>query len=210
MLGLIGKKVGMTQVFDAKGILTPVTVIKIEGNVVVSKRTKEKDKYEAVVLGAFDKKKPTKPYAGQFKGVDSVKSKLVEMRNFDKEVQGGEVLGVELFKNISFVDVAGTSKGKGFQGAMKRHNFSGGPAAHGSKFHRHLGGTGMSATPSRTVKGTKMAGRMGNEKVTVQNLKVVKVDEELKILMVKGAIPGPSNSTVIVRKAKKRGLSYEG
>ncbi len=206
MLGLIGKKVGMTQVFDAQGKLTPVTVIKIEGNVVVKDRTVEKNGYNAVVLGAFNKKKnsTTKPYAGQFEKVCDVKSTLVEMRDYEKEANIGDELGIELFKDIAFVDVAGTSKGKGFQGAMKRHGFSGGPSTHGSKFHRHLGGTGTSATPSRTHKGVKMAGHMGNEKVTVQNLRVVRVDEDLKVLMVKGAVPGPSNSVVIVKKAKKK------
>ncbi len=206
MLGLIGKKIGMTQVFDANGILTPVTVIKIEGNVVVANRSEEKHGYNAALLGSIDKKKSTttKPYAGQFKDVSEPKQHLVEIRDFDAEVQVGDVLGVDIFNEISFVDVTGTSKGKGFAGGVKRHGFGGGRASHGSKFHRGIGGTAMSATPSRTFKGTRMPGHMGNERTTVQNLKVVKVDEELQVLLVKGAVPGPAQSVVIVKKAVKK------
>lgn len=206
MLGLIGKKVGMTQVFDDRGVLTPVTVIKIEDNVVVSERTVEKSGYSACVIGAVDAKKNrvTKPYAGQFKDVCEPKRMLVEMRDYEKEVNIGDVLGLDIFQDIAFVDVEGTSKGKGYQGVMKRHNFSGGRATHGSKFHRGLGGTGMAATPSRVFKGTKMPGRMGGEKTTVQNLRVVKIDAEKKVLMVKGAVPGPRQSVVIVKKSKKK------
>ena len=205
MLGLIGKKVGMTQVFDEKGRLTPVTVIKVEGNVVVANRTEEVNGYKAAVLGSGEMKadRATKPYAGQFKGGKPMKS-IVEFRDYEKEVQVGDVLGVDLFNDVRFVDVTGTSKGKGYQGSMKRHNFGGGRATHGSKFHRDLGGTAMSSTPSRTFKGKKMAGHMGNERVTVQNLQVVRVDENLQVLMVKGAIPGPAQSTVIVKKAVKK------
>jgi large subunit ribosomal protein L3 len=206
MLGLIGKKVGMTQVFDDRGVLTPVTVIRIEDNVVVSERTVEKSGYSACVIGAVDAKKNrvTKPYAGQFKDVCEPKKMLVEMRDYEKEVNIGDVLGLDIFQDIAFVDVEGTSKGKGFQGVMKRHNFSGGSDTHGSKFHRGLGGTGMAATPSRVFKGTKMPGRMGGEKTTVQNLRVVKIDAEKKVLMVKGAVPGPRQSVVIVKKSKKK------
>ncbi len=206
MLGLIGKKIGMTQVFDAKGILTPVTVIKIEDNVVVANRTVEKNGYSAAVLGCGDVKKNrvSKPYAGQFGDVCDPKKTVLEMRDFDKEVSVGEVLGVDTFKDVTFVDVTGTSKGKGYQGGMKRYNFGGGRATHGSKFHRDLGGTAMSTTPARTFKGHHMAGHMGDEKVTVQNLKVIAVDSEMQVLMVKGAIPGPNQSTVVVRKAIKK------
>ena len=193
MLGLIGKKVGMTQVFDEKGRLTPVTVIKIEGNVVVAEKTEDKNGYKAAVLGSGDMKasRATKPYAGQFDG--DPKATLME-----------DVLGVDLFKDVRFVDVTGTSKGKGYQGGMKRHGFGGGRKTHGSKFHRDLGGTAMSSTPSRTFKGKKMAGHMGFERVTVQNLRVVRVDENLQVLMVKGAIPGPAASVVVVKKAVKK------
>lgn len=206
MLGLIGKKIGMTQVFDAQGRLTPVTVIKIEGNVVVADRTEEKNGYSAVVLGSVDKKKSTttKPYAGQFKEICDPKQYLAEIRDFDSDAKIGDVLGVDIFKDINFVDVTGTSKGKGFQGVVKRYGFGGGRASHGSKFHRDIGGTGQSASPSRVFKGRRMAGHMGNERTTVQNLKVVRVDEELQVLMVKGAIPGPAQSVVIVKKAIKK------
>src|SRR5690554_65052 len=206
MLGLIGKKAGMTQVFDAQGRLTPVTVIKIEGNVVVADRTEDKHGYDAVALGTVDKKKSTitKPYAGQFTDVCEPKQHVIEFRDYDQEVKVGEVLGVDIFKDISFVDVTGTSKGKGFAGGMKRHGFAGGRATHGSKFHRDIGGTAMSSTPARTFKGTRMAGRMGADRVTVQNLRVVRVDEEMQVLLVKGAIPGPAQSVVIVKKAKKK------
>jgi len=206
MLGLIGKKVGMTQVFDAQGRLTPVTVIKIEGNVIVADLTEEKNGYTAAVIGSVDKKKSTvtKPYAGQFTDICGPKQIVREFRNFDKEVTVGEVLGVDIFKDTTFVDVTGVTKGKGFAGGMKRHNFKGGRATHGSKFHRDIGGTAMSSSPARTFKGTRMAGHMGNEKHTVQNLKVVRVDEEMQVLMVRGAIPGPAQSVVIVKKAIKK------
>lgn len=206
MLGLIGKKVGMTQVFDAQGRLTPVTVIKIEDNVVIANRTDDKNGYSAAVLGSGEIKKSrtTKPYAGQFKDVCEPKKNVVEVKDFDNEVAVGDVLGVDLFKDVAFVDVTGTSKGKGYQGGIKRYGFGGGRATHGSKFHRDIGGTAMSSTPSHTFKGTRMAGHMGNEKVTVQNLKVVAVDSEMQVLMVKGAIPGATESTVIVKKAVKK------
>lgn len=206
MLGLIGKKVGMTQVFDAKGRLTPVTVIKFEDNVVVAERTEEVNGYKAVALGSIDMKKNrvTKPYAGQFKDICEPKKVVVEFRDYDQEVAKGAVLKVDLFKDVAYVDVTGTSKGKGYQGGMKRWNNGGGRATHGSKFHRDLGGTAMSSTPSRTFKGHHMAGHMGVDKVTVQNLRVVRVDEAMQVMMVKGAIPGPTSSVVIVKKAVKK------
>ncbi|OQY35204.1 MAG: 50S ribosomal protein L3 [Spirochaetaceae bacterium 4572_59] len=206
MIGLIGKKAGMTQVFDEEGTLTPVTVIEVEPNVVVASRTLEKDGYNAVVLGSVEMKSSnvTKPYAGQFKNDVTPKKHVIEIRDFEKECNVGDSFGVELIENLVYVDVVGTSKGKGFQGVMKRHNFSGGRATHGSKFHRVGGSTGMAAYPSKVIKGTKMAGRMGGEKKTVQNLEVVRVDAEKKIVLVKGAIPGTKNSIVLVRTAKKK------
>jgi len=206
MLGLIGKKIGMTQVFDDGGNLVPVTVIKVEKNIVVGTRTEEKDGYSACVMGSVDKKKNrvTKPYGGQFpEGVDP-KRHILEIRDFDKEYSIGDSFGIELLDGVGFVDVIGTSKGKGFQGAMKRHNFKGGRATHGSKFHRDLGGTGMAAWPSRVFKGTKMAGRMGGERKTVQNLRVVSMDADNQLIAVKGAVPGPKSCMVFIRKAKKR------
>ena len=206
MLGLIGKKVGMTQVFDAQGKLIPVTVIKVEDNVVIANRTDDKNGYSAAVVatGEMKKSQTTKPYAGQFKDVCEPKKVVMEMRDFDNEVNVGDKLGVDLFKEVAYVDVTGVSKGKGYQGGMKRHGFGGGRKTHGSKFHRDLGGTAMSSTPAHTFKGHKMAGHMGNEQVTVQNLKLVAVDSEMQVLMVKGAIPGPTDSTVVVKKAVKK------
>ena len=206
MLGLIGKKVGMTQVFDAQGKLIPVTVIKVEDNVVIANRTDDKNGYSAAVVatGEIKKSQTTKPYAGQFKDVCEPKKVVMEMRDFDNEVNVGDKLGVDLFKEVAYVDVTGVSKGKGYQGGMKRYGFGGGRKTHGSKFHRDLGGTAMSSTPAHTFKGHRMAGHMGNEQVTVQNLKLVAVDSEMQVLMVKGAIPGPTDSTVIIKKAVKK------
>ena len=208
MLGLIGKKVGMTQVFDEYGELIPVTVIKVEPNLVVDQRTPEKNGYGAVLLGASDAKasRVTAPVKGQFAKNDlEPKRRLVEMRDFDHECAIGDTLGVELFENSAFVDVIGTSKGKGYQGVMKRHGFGGGRKTHGSKFHRGNGSTGMAAWPSRVIKGTKMAGRMGGERRTAQNLRVVLVDQEQQMMLVNGAVPGARNSYVIVQASKKKG-----
>lgn len=206
MLGLIGKKVGMTQVYDEQGVMTPVTVIKFEDNVVVGKRDVAKDGYEACVMGTVDKKskKVNKPYGGQFPEGIEPKQFLYEMRDFEVEAEIGQSYGVELLDALKFVDVIGTTKGKGYQGVMKRHGFSGGRKTHGSKFHRANGSTGMAAYPSRVIKGTKMPGRMGGERKTVQNLKVVRIDAEKQIILVKGAIPGTRNSVVLVRRAKKK------
>jgi large subunit ribosomal protein L3 len=206
MIGLIGKKVGMTQIFDEDGVLTPVTVIEVVPNVVIDQRDEKNHGYSAVVLGALDKKESrvSKPEAGQYKDGVSPKKHIVEFRDFDKECAVGDSLGLELFGGFRFVDVVGTTKGKGYQGVMKRYNFGGGRATHGSKFHREPGSTGNSTTPGRTIKGRKMPGRMGGERSTVQNLKIVKIDQEKNVMLVKGAIPGSRDSVVIVRQSKKR------
>jgi large subunit ribosomal protein L3 len=207
MVGLIGKKIGMTQVFDNDGELTPVTVIQIEPNFVVASKEENKDGYNAVVLGAVDIKaeKLNKPVAGQFRKNDAApKRHVVEIRDFEKEYKIGDSFGVELFDGMRFVDVIGTTKGKGYQGVMKRHGFSGGRKTHGSKFHRANGSTGMAAYPSRVIKGTKMPGRMGGERQTVQNLQVVQIDTENNVVLVKGAVPGKKNSMVVIRNAKKK------
>ncbi|MBQ5490837.1 MAG: 50S ribosomal protein L3 [Treponema sp.] len=211
MKGLIAKKVGMTQVFDENGNLTPVTVIRVEPNTVIATKTEEKCGYNAVVLGLDDLKqlkdgtfKTSKSYAGQFPKDITPKRHLKEFRDFDGEVKVGDQIGVELFNGVRFIDVTATSKGKGFQGVMKRWGFHGGRATHGSKFHREAGGTGACTTPGHTLKGIKMPGHMGFERVTVQNLKVVKVDPELKVLMVRGAVPGVKDCTLIVRAAVKK------
>ncbi len=206
MKGLIAKKVGMTQVFDESGNLTPVTVIRVEPNTVIATKTEDKFGYSAVVLGLDDLKtgKASKAYAGQFPENVSPKRHLKEFRDFDGEVKVGDQIGVELFNSVRFIDVTATSKGKGFQGVMKRWGFHGGRATHGSKFHREAGGTGCCTTPGHSLKGIKMPGHMGFERVTVQNLKVVKVDPELKVLMVKGAVPGIKKGTLIVKAAVKK------
>ena len=206
MKGLIGKKLGMTQVFDESGNLTPVTVIHVEPNTVVATRTKENNGYEAVVLGVGDLKpnKVTKPYAGQFSEGVTPKRTLKEFRDFDNEVKIGDQFGVELFDKTRFLDVTANSKGKGFQGVMKRWGFHGGRKTHGSKFHREPGGTGQCTTPGHTLKNTKLPGRMGNVRVTVQNLRIVKIDPELKVILVRGAVPGTRNSTLIVKSAVKK------
>jgi len=205
MKGLIAKKIGMTQIFDESGNLTPVTVIHVEPNVVVAKKTKENCGYDAVVLGLDDMKesKVSKAYAGQFPENITPKRKLKEFRDFEKEVNVGDVIGLELFENCRFLDVTATSKGKGFQGVMKRWGFHGGRATHGSKFHREAGGTGT-INPQHTFKNIKMAGRMGFRRVTVQNLKIVKVDPELNVILVRGAVPGNKDCTLIVKSAVKK------
>lgn len=206
MNGLIAKKVGMTQVFDESGNMIPVTVIQIEPNVVVRAKTKEKDGYNAVVLGvdSLKENKVSKPYKGQFAENVKARRTLREFRDFEKEVKVGDELGIEIFDGTRFLDVTAMSKGKGFQGVMKRWGFHGGRATHGSKFHREGGGTGQSTTPGHTFKNTKMPGRMGFKKVTVQNLQIVRSDADLKVILVRGAVPGKKNCTLIVKSAVKK------
>ena len=206
MKGLIAKKVGMTQVFDESGNLTPVTVIHVEPNVVIAKKAKENCGYDAVVLGLDDMKasKASKAYAGQFPENIAPKRHLKEFRDFEKDVNVGDVVGLELFEGTRFLDVTATSKGKGFQGVMKRWGFHGGRATHGSKFHREAGGTGSCTSPGHCFKNVKMAGHAGCDRVTIQNLKVVKVDPELKVVMVRGAVPGNKNCTLIIKNAVKK------
>lgn len=204
MLGLIGTKVGMTQVFDEQGTQTPVTVIRIDANAVVGHRTPERDGYSAVVLGAgsIKKSRVRKPYAGQFpEGLQPTKV-LKEVRDFGRECKVGDSFGVEAFEGTRFVDVQGISKGKGFQGAMKRHGFGGGPKSHGSLVHREVGSAGVAS--GKSFKGARMPGRMGGETAKVQNLRIVKVDVEKKVLLVKGAVPGPRGGRLFVTQAGKR------
>jgi len=205
MLALIGKKIGMTQLFDEEGVRVPVTVVQVTPNVLVQERTQEKNGYAAAVLGAdpIKKKNTPKPYAGQFpQGIDPTRH-LVEVKDFEKECKVGDKLGVEIFEGVRFVDVRGITKGKGFQGVVKRHGFAGGPGQHGSKFHREMGSVGTGAF-RKIVPGSHMPGRMGNERFTVQNLKVFQVDKEKGLLLIRGAVPGRRNGTVIVTKAKKK------
>ena len=206
MVGLIGRKIGMTQVFDENGILTPVSVIKFEDNFVVGERSPERDGYSACLLGSVEMKESrvTKPYAGQFTGGVKPQKHLYEVRDFDIDFEVGQKLGVELFSGAGYVDVIGTSKGKGYQGVIKRHNFGGGRKTHGSKFHRAPGSTGQAAWPSKVIKGRKMPGRMGAERRTVQNLRIVRIDPDKQVLLVGGTVPGARDSMVLVRDAKKR------
>lgn len=208
MLGVLGKKIGMTRIFeDGKAI--PVTVIEAGPNFVLQKKTVEKEGYNALQIG-FDEKKEkntVKPMMGIFNKAE-VKplSFIKEFKTDDVEnYELGQEIKADLLDGVEFVDVVGTSKGKGTAGVMKRHNFGGNRATHGvSRNHRLGGSIGQSATPSKVLKGTKMAGQYGNARVTVQNLKLVKVDVENNMLLIKGAIPGPKNGYVIVKPAVKK------
>ena len=206
MLGLFAKKVGMTQVFDEAGNMVPVTVMRVDPNVVIAQKTEEKDGYKAVVVGIDEAKKSrvTKPYAGQFPEDIAPKKRLKELRDFEKEVAVGDKLGIEVLEGIRYVDVSGVSKGKGFQGVVKRYGFGGGRKTHGSKFHREPGSTGQSTYPHKTFKNVKLPGRMGREKVTVLSQRVVKMDTEKQLILVKGAVPGINKGLVFVRAAVKR------
>lgn len=207
--GLLGTKLGMTQVWDENNKLVPVTVIEIAPNVVTQVRTPEKDGYEAVQIaaGAIDPRKVNQPAAGHFReaGV-TPRRHLAEVRTADaSSYELGQELTVDgTFEAGQLVDVVGTSKGKGFAGVMKRHNFKGVSASHGShRNHRKPGSIGASSTPSRVFKGMRMAGRMGGERVTVLNLRVHAVDAEKGLLLVKGAVPGARGRLVFVRNAVK-------
>ncbi len=208
-LKLIGKKKGMTRLFDESGNQVVCTVIAAEPNIVTQLKSKETDGYVAIQLSASkvkSKKNISKPVQGHLaKAGDMLSKTLAESRVADLEGYSlGQEIGVDHFNDVKFVDVAGVSKGKGYQGVMKRHHFSGGPASHGSGFHRHAGSTGMRSTPGRCLPGVKKAGRMGAEKVTVQNLRVVRIDQEKRVIIVEGAIPGAPGGLVFVTKAKKK------
>lgn len=204
MVALIGKKAGMTQIFDEKGNVIPVTVIEFEPNTVVSVKGDEASSTVMLGVEKMKEKKITKPYRGQFKdGVVPLRL-LKEFKRFEKKVAVGDKLNVDIFDDVKYVDATAISKGKGFQGVMKRWGYAGGPSAHGSKFHREAGSTGHSTTPGRSFKNTTMPGRMGCEQVTVQNLKIVKIDKELSVVMVKGAVPGHKDSTVFLKSAVKK------
>ncbi len=205
MPGLLGKKIGMTSVFSADGKNMPCTVIEVGPCVVTQVKTVDNDGYDAVQIGFQPKtdKHTTKAEAGHFKAAGVTPQRyLVEFRELEREFKLGETLKVDdVFEENIYVDVTGTSKGKGFQGVMKRYNFGGGDASHGNKRRHRTGGSiGASATPSKVIKGKKMAGRMGGERVTVQNLEVIKVIPEHNLLVVKGSVPGAKNSTVIIYK----------
>ena len=205
--GLIGKKVGMTQIFGADGSLIPVTVVEAGPCRVVFKKTVEKDGYNAVQISFKDAKEKhlTKPVLGHFKknGVSPARYLAEFTAGAAASLTAGQELTVEIFKEGELIDVSGVTKGKGFQGVMKRHKFAGGPATHGSMFHRAPGSIGSSAYPSRVRKNKRMPGHMGDKKRTVQNLEIVGVRKEDNLLLIRGAIPGSPGSLVIVRKAVK-------
>ena len=209
--GILGTKLGMTQVFDEDAQVVPVTVVRAGPCPVVQARTPDRDGYSAVQLGFGRTKRPNKPESGHAaKGGVEAPGHLVELR-LEGEWSPGDVVTVEQFSEGDFVDVSGTSKGKGFAGPMKRHGFGGMSASHGThKVHRAPGAIGACATPSRVFPGTRMAGRMGNNRVTVQSLEVVRVDTERNLLLVKGAVPGSNGSLVIVRDAAKRPAAAGG
>ena len=205
MSGLIGRKVGMTSIFDENGKNIPCTVIEAGPCIVTQVRTEEVDGYSALQLGFDDKaeKRANKAESGHFmKAGSSTKTKVVEFRDFEGEYKLGDTLGVDLFVEGEFVDVSATSKGKGFQGVVKRHGFAGvGQATHGQ--HNRLrapGSIGASSYPSKVFKGMRMAGRMGGQKVTVQNLRVLKIVPEKNLIVVKGCVPGHKNAYLTIEK----------
>ena len=211
--GIIGRKVGMTQIFDPDGTVHPATVIKAGPCVVVQAKTAQTDGYEAVQIGLVEDKplKANKATAGHFKkaGVPPTRVRRElplkpAAAGADAAAEGaktGDVVNVSIFADGERVDVIGTSRGKGFQGVMKRHNFGGGAGSHGSMFHRAPGSIGASSYPSRVVKGMRMAGHLGADRVTVRNLKVLRVDTENNLLLLEGAVPGGPNAIVVIRKA---------
>ena len=212
MKGILGTKLGMTQVFDENNRVVPVTVVKAEPNVVTQVRTEEKDGYTAVQLaaGAIDPRKVNKPVAGHFaKAGVTPRRHLVELRTTDAgEYTVGQEITAEVFEAGAVIDVTGTSKGKGYAGVMKRHGFKGQGASHGAQaVHRKPGSIGGCATPGRVFKGLRMAGRMGNDRVTTQNLTVHAVRAEDGLLLIKGAVPGPKGGVLFVRSAAKGGNS---
>ena len=205
--GLIGKKVGMTQLFGEDGSVIPVTVLQAGPCVVVQRKTKKNDGYDAVQIGLVEaraKKKVTKPLKGHFDKAKIPPARVLREFKLEEgsQLNPGDKILVSLFKDIDNVDVSGVSKGLGFMGVIKRHGFSGGAATHGSMFHRAPGSIGSSSYPSRVFKGMKMGGREGSKNITTKKLKIIQIDEEKNILVVRGAVPGPNGSTVIIKKSK--------
>lgn len=208
MEGILGKKLGMTQIYLDDGTAVPVTVVQAGPCLVVQRKTAARDGYDAVQLGLVEDRPPRRvgrPLGGHFQkaGVAAMR-RLAEFRvAADDEAKAGDQVKASIFAADDYVDVAGTSKGKGFQGVIKRHGFRGGRATHGSMFHRAPGSIGASAFPSRVYPGTRLGGRMGGERVTAKNLKVVKVDEEQNLLYLRGAVPGAKDGYLAIRRAKR-------
>ncbi len=207
MKGILGKKIGMTQVFTKNGKLIPVTVVLVEPNVVTQIKTVEKDGYNAIQLAT----ETVRPKVSNKPKMGHTNKAGTEPKRFLREIRGvnvedytlGQEIGVDIFTEGEFVDVTGTSKGKGFQGVIKRHNQSRGPMGHGSQYHRGVGSLGT-MLPMHVLKGKKMPGHMGNVKRTVQNLEIISVDKENSVILVKGNIPGPKKSLVMIRTAVKK------
>lgn len=206
---LLGKKIGMTQVFTEDGRMVPVTAIEVEPNFVVQVKTKDKEGYPAIQIGygAIKEKRVTKPMKGHFDKAKVAPAKyLAEVPVLEgEEYKVGQKLTVgEVFATVGHADVVGVSKGKGFAGVIKRHGFRGGPGGHGSHFHRAPGSVGMAATPSRVLPGRKLPGQLGNARVTSQNLEIVRVESEKNLILVKGAVPGANGTVVMVKEAVKK------
>ncbi len=205
---IIGKKVGMTQVFDEQGRQSNVTVLEVGPCTVVQVKTIEKDGYAAAQLGYGPQKKQrlNKPALGHLEkaGVEPVRVLREVEIAADEEVKAGDQVTASLFEDVAYVDVTGTTKGRGFQGVVKRYNFGGGRASHGSGTHRGPGSIGMKVSPARVFKGKKMPGHMGSDRVTTQNLRVVQVRPDDNVILVEGAVPGPTGGLVMVRKAIKK------
>jgi large subunit ribosomal protein L3 len=204
--GMVGRKLGMTQIFDETGLVHPVTVIECGPNVVTQIRTVEKDGYEAVQLGYGQDKRLNKPERGHLKpsGYENLRELREVKADNVADFEVGQVIKADAFSEGELVDITGTSKGRGFQGGVKRHGFRGGPKTHGqSDRHRAPGSIGASATPGRVLKGMRMAGHMGHDRVTIQNLKVLRVDVERNLLLVEGSVPGHNKSLVLIRRAVK-------
>ena len=210
-LKFMGKKQGMTRLFDENGNVVVCTVIQAQPHLVVQVKNQEKDGYDAIQLGAFKVTSPkvrnvSKPMKGHFSAAKvEPQQHLCESRlQKGGEYAPGQEIGIDYFQNVTYVDVIGVSKGKGYQGVMKRHNFAGGPASHGSGFHRHGGSTGMRTSPGRCLPGQKKAGHMGAERVTAANLKIFKIDQEKGVILVEGSVPGARGGLVYIQKAKKK------
>ena len=206
MKGILVKKLGMTQIFTEEGIVVPVTVVEAGPNVVTQVKTVEKDGYNAIQVGFEDAKEKSlnKPQKGHLAAANVLKKHLKEFRvDAVEEFTVGQEIKADLFAAGEKIDVTGTSKGKGFQGPIKRHGQSRGPESHGSRYHRRPGSMGACSFPGRVFKNKKLAGHMGSVKVTVQNLEVVKVDADKNLILVKGAIPGPKGSMVTIKEAVK-------
>lgn len=205
--GILAKKIGMTQIFDENGLLIPVTVLEAGPCFVTQVKTAENDGYEAVQVGFGEirEKLVNKPEKGHLTKAGTPNLRFIKEFKFDNadEYELGQEIKADIFEVGDRIDVTGKSKGKGFQGAIKRHGQSRGPMAHGSKYHRHAGSNGACSDPSKVFKGKKMPGQMGAVKVTVQNLEIVRIDTEDNIILVKGAVPGPKKATVVLKESVK-------